>query len=157
VEYSDFQCPMCALVQPSLHQFLDMYKGKVRLAYKYFPLSKIHPHALTAAHAAECAAEQDQFWPYQDRLFETQKQWAPLADATTSYVVIAQETHLDTNKFTACMADPSKLALIEQDHTEGLAREISATPTLFIGEIRVVGTMIETEGARTIEMELRRQ
>src|SRR5437773_10245188 len=58
VEYSDFQCPMCARVQPTLHQFLELYKGKVRLAYKYFPL-KMHKNAVVAAHAAECAAEQN--------------------------------------------------------------------------------------------------
>jgi len=155
VEYSDFQCPMCARVQPALHQLLDTYKGKVRLAYKYFPLA-MHKNAMPSAHAAECAAEQNQFWSYEDQLFQTQPEWAPLADPTTNYVAIAQTVRLDMNQFNACYADPSKLALIDQDHQEGEARQISATPTLFIGDERLVGSFIETDGARMIERELRK-
>src|SRR5258708_16833409 len=155
VEYSDFQCTMCARVQPTLHQFLDMYKGKVRLAYKYFPLTSIHKNAMSSAHAAECAADQNQFWPYQAKLFETQSQWAPLSDPTTSYAAIAQEVHLDMPNFGACYADPSKEIIIKQDHQEGQNRQISATPTLFIGDERLVGTVIETDGARMIERALR--
>jgi protein-disulfide isomerase len=155
VEYSDFQCPMCAHVQPTLHLFLDTYKGKVRLAYKYFPLMRIHKHALASATAAECAAEQNQFWPYQDQLFSTQMQWAELQDPTTVYLSIAKSVNLDTVKFGACLSDPTKQAIILQDEAEGKAREISATPTLFVNDQRLVGQLIETDGARTIEKELR--
>ena len=157
VEYSDFQCPMCARVQPSLHRFLEMYKGKVRLAFKYFPLIKIHKNAMASAHAAECAAEQNQFWPFQDRLFETQTQWAPLADPATSYLALAQEVHLDVTKFSACVSDLSKETVIEQDAGEGRDRQISATPTLFVGDERLVGAVIDSDGARIIERELRRK
>src|SRR4051812_29469284 len=61
VEYSDFQCPMCARIQPTLRQFLDTYKGKVKLASKYFPLT-MHKNSMPAAQAAQCAAEQNKFW-----------------------------------------------------------------------------------------------
>src|SRR5579864_4564662 len=64
VEYSDFQCPSCAAMQPTVHNLLDVYKGKIRLYYKYFPLTRIHKNAMASAHAAECAARQNQFWPY---------------------------------------------------------------------------------------------
>ena len=155
VEYSDFQCPMCAHIQPTLNQFMDTYKGKIRLAYKYFPLN-MHKNALPSSHAAQCAAEQNQFWPYKDQLFQTQAQWATLADPTTSYMAIAQTVHLDMNRFAACYADPSKMAEVEQDRAEGEARQINATPTLFIGDERLVGSYIETDGARMIERELRK-
>src|SRR6185312_2232735 len=46
VEYSDFQCPSCAHMQPVVHSFVDYYHGRVRLAYKYFPLTKLHKNAL---------------------------------------------------------------------------------------------------------------
>ena len=155
VEYSDFQCPNCAHVQPALHQFMELYKGKVRLAFKYFPLTRLHKNAMASATAAECAAEKNQFWPYQDKLFETQSQWAGLDDPTTSYLAIALAVHLDTAAFQACLSDPSKQDVIEQDVREGKAREISATPTLFVGDERLVGSMVETDGARTIEKKLR--
>src|SRR5690242_5347518 len=54
VEYSDFQCPSCAGAVSVVHRLLEAYKGRVRLAYKYFPLTKIHKNSLSAAHAAEC-------------------------------------------------------------------------------------------------------
>src|SRR5207244_1000165 len=98
-EYSDFQCPACARVQPTVHQLMDLYKGKVRLAFKYYPLMMIHKNALPSAHAAQCAAEQNQFWPYADKLFATQTQWAGLSNATTSFMAIAQEVTLDAGKF----------------------------------------------------------
>jgi protein-disulfide isomerase len=156
VEYSDFQCPMCAMVQPNLKQFLDLYKGKIRIAYKYFPLTRVHKNAMASAHAAECAAEQDHFWPYSEQLFKTQTQWAGLADPTTSYTAIAQQVALDMNQFKACYADPSKEAIINADHAEGERRQISATPTLFIDDERLVGSYIQTDGARMIDRELRK-
>ena len=86
VEYSDFQCPSCALVEPTIHQLLEIYKGKIRFIYKYYPLTRIHKNAMPAAHAAECAAAQKQFWPYHDRLFQTQLAGSNLADPTTSFM-----------------------------------------------------------------------
>jgi len=155
VEYSDFQCPMCAHVQPSLHQFFESYPGKIRLAYKFFPLTRIHKNSMPAAHAAQCAAEQKQFWPYQDLLFARQTQWASLTDPTTAYAAIAEEVKLDLTAFNACYADPSKEELIRKDFAEGEQREIHSTPTLFVGDERLVGAAIETDGARMIERELR--
>jgi protein-disulfide isomerase len=155
VEYSDFQCPSCAKIQPTLHQFLDIYKGKIRLIYKYYPLTKIHKNAMPAAHAAECAATQDHFWPYHDRLFQTQMSWESLQDPTTSFMAIAQSVNLDVPKFQACYADPSRLAVIEQDAKEAQERQVAATPTFFVGDERLVGQVFATDGARAIEKALR--
>jgi protein-disulfide isomerase len=155
VEYSDFQCPSCALVEPTIHSLLDTYKGKIRFIYKYYPLTKIHPNAMPAAHAADCAGDQKQFWPYHDRLFATQISWAPLADPTTSFMAIAQDVKLDIPKFTSCYADPSRLTMIEQDAKEAMAREVKATPTFFVGDDRLVGQVFMTDGARAIEKALR--
>jgi len=156
VEYSDFQCPSCAYMQPTVHNFLDMYKGKVRVAYKYFPLTRIHKNAMNSAHAAECAAQQNKFWPYADQLFSTQSKWEALADPTTSFMAIAQSAQLDASLFTACYADPAKLQNIERDMEEGRERQINATPTFFVGDVRLVGGVFATDGARTIEQELRK-
>jgi protein-disulfide isomerase len=155
VEYSDFQCPSCALVEPTIRQILDTYKGKVRFIYKYFPLTKIHKNAMPAAHAADCAADQKQFWPYHDRLFQTQTSWANLSDATTTFMAIAQETKLNIPTFSACYADPSRVATIELDAREAMEREVKATPTFFIGDDRLVGPVFMTDGARSIEKALR--
>jgi protein-disulfide isomerase len=138
-----------------MHQLMEAYKGKVRLIYKYYPLVKIHPNAMSSAHAADCASLQDRFWPYHDRLFETQMAWAPLLDPTTSYMAIGEETKLDMARFKACYADPSRVAVIEQDAREAQARQVTATPTFIIGDDRVVGMVLASDGARTIEKALR--
>lgn len=78
VEYSDFQCPFCARAFPTVQQVLKEYPGKVLFAYKHFPLTSIHPHAQKAAEASECARDQDKFWEFHDKLFETQSDWANL-------------------------------------------------------------------------------
>jgi len=156
VEYSDFQCPSCARLSPIADKLIELYKGKVRLIYKYYPLTKIHMNAMAAAHAAECAARQDHFWPYHDRLFESQTSWAGLQDPTTSFAAIAVDVKLDLSRFRTCYADPSILAAIEQDANEAQARQVTATPTFFVGDERLVGPVLASDGARTIEKELRR-
>src|SRR5439155_6227163 len=156
VEYSDFQCPSCAAVQPTIHQLLDVYQGKVRLIYKYYPLTRMHKNAMPAAHAAECAAAQDRFWLYHDRLFQTQTAWASLPDPTTSFLAIAQDVKLDVPQFQSCYADPTRVAAMEQDTKEAQARQVTATPTFFVEDERLVGQVFTTDGARTIDRALRR-
>jgi protein-disulfide isomerase len=156
VEYSDFQCPSCAHIQPFLKDILATYKGNVRLYFKYYPLTMIHKNALTAAHAAECAARQNKFWPYGEKLFERQNQWAPLADATTHYMAIAQDVGLNAAAFQACQADPSVDEAMIRDTDEAQHRAVNATPTFFVNDERLVGGVFESDGARTIERELRK-
>ena len=143
-------------MQPTVHNFLDIYKGKVRFMYKYYPLTRVHKHAMAAAHAAECAAGQQQFCPYADQLFGRQESWASLQDPTTTFMAIAQETHLDIPKFQTCFADPSKEKIIEGDAEEAKSRDVTATPTFFIDDERLVGGVFASDGARTIEKELRK-
>ncbi len=155
VQFSDFQCPSCATVEPAVHQFLDVYKGKIKVLYKYYPLTRIHKNAMPAAHAAECAARQNQFWPYHDKLYETQRQWALLADPTTTFMSYGKALELDMDQFRTCYADPTPLVSIEADAREAVEREVRATPTFFVGEERLVGNVFMTDGARAIEKALR--
>jgi protein-disulfide isomerase len=62
VEFSDFQCPFCRNVEPTLKALLAKYAGRVSLAYRDFPLREMHPQAQLAAEAARCAGEQGKFW-----------------------------------------------------------------------------------------------
>lgn len=79
IEYSDFQCPFCNRVFPTVQQILKEYGNKVLFAYKHFPLAQIHPNAQKAAEAAECARDQGKFWEFHDKLFEDQTNWANLS------------------------------------------------------------------------------
>ncbi len=73
VEYSDFQCPYCQMIHPSLQKIVSESNGQVAWAYRYFPLYQIHPQAEPSANAAECISEQlgnDAFWKFANTLFE---------------------------------------------------------------------------------------
>ncbi|MFA6391611.1 MAG: thioredoxin domain-containing protein [Patescibacteria group bacterium] len=76
VEFSDFECPYCSRVAPTLDALLDKYEGDIRLVYKHFPLTSIHPQAVPAAEAAECANDQGKFWEYHDALYADQSKLA---------------------------------------------------------------------------------
>lgn len=81
VEFSDFQCPFCkAFFDDTLSQLKKDYidTGKVKMAYRHFPISSIHKNAQKAGEASECANEQGKFWQYHDILFQTQETWQNL-------------------------------------------------------------------------------
>ena len=69
VEFSDFECPFCLRVVPTLERILEDYGDDVRLVFRQFPLNNIHPNAQSAAEASLCAADQSRFWQYHDALF----------------------------------------------------------------------------------------
>ncbi len=70
VEFSDFECPFCVRAYPTVKQILSEYKNDVKLYYKQFPLNNIHPNAQKAAEASLCAADQEKFWEWHDKIFE---------------------------------------------------------------------------------------
>ncbi|OGK14260.1 hypothetical protein A2861_01820 [Candidatus Roizmanbacteria bacterium RIFCSPHIGHO2_01_FULL_38_15] len=74
VEFSDFECPFCIRAFPTVKQIQKEYPNDVKIVYKHFPLTSIHPHAQAAAEASMCAAEQGKFWEYHDKLFTLEAQ-----------------------------------------------------------------------------------
>src|SRR5262249_39059598 len=69
VEFSDFHCPFCRQVLPTLAQIMARYGDKIRLVFRDYPIEQLHPGATKAHHAARCAGEQGKFWGYHDALF----------------------------------------------------------------------------------------
>ncbi len=124
-EYSDFQCPHCAVSSKPLHDFVDALKGKVRLCSKYFPLP-MHPRAQVAAGCAEYARRKGKFWDMSDRLFARQDE---LDDANLK--TFARELGLDGNEMLKEVYAGKFDAVIEREKNEGLGAGVSATPTLF--------------------------
>ncbi len=78
VEYSDFQCPYCSRAEPTVEQLLKDYEGKIRLVYKEYPLTQIHPNAFAASEFALCAGDQGKYWEAHDLLFTNQAEWSSL-------------------------------------------------------------------------------
>lgn len=101
VEYSDFECPFCSRLHPTLERAVNEYDGKVAWVYRHFPLTSIHSRAQRAAVASECVAElggNDAFWEFSDGLFEGQRS---LDDAL--YQSGATSLGIDLNAFNTCM------------------------------------------------------
>jgi protein-disulfide isomerase/uncharacterized membrane protein len=144
VEFSDFQCPACGQAYRDLHELLTR-RTDVRLVFRNFPLDSscneamdrtLHPDACNAAIAAECARQQNRFWPYHDLLFEHQHTLD--RDSLFRY---AREVELDIPTFRACLDNPATRDVIADDVRAGVAAEIKSTPTLFINGRRVDGAL----------------
>ena len=126
IEFSDFQCPYCRRVQPVLKQLLKEYEGRVKLVFRDFPLRRIHPQAQKAAEAAQCAADQDKFWAYHDKLFATTTLSPP------DLKQYAKELGLDTKQFDACLDSNKYAQEVEKDLQDGEKPGVSATPSFFV-------------------------
>ena len=94
LEFSDFQCPYCALAQKTIQKFIDRYPQEVTLVYKHLPLASIHPEGIPAAQAAWAAQQQGKFWAYHDALFARQKELGE-----DLYLSLARELKLDLEQF----------------------------------------------------------
>jgi protein-disulfide isomerase len=126
VEFSDFQCPFCKRVTPTLDQIEEAYPGKVRVVFKHLPLS-IHAKA-PAAHAASVAAQnQGKFWEMHDKIFENQRNLSE-----ENYDKWAAELGLDVAKFKADRQAEETKKRVARDVSEAGALGVTGTPAFFI-------------------------
>lgn len=126
VAWSDFQCPFCSRVVPTLKQIEETYKSDVRVAFKHNPLG-FHQRAMPAALAAECANEQGKFWPMHDALFANQQK---LEDADLEGY--AKQSGLDMGRFKSCYSSQKYKSRIEEQQRQGMALGARGTPAFFI-------------------------
>jgi protein-disulfide isomerase len=134
VEYSDFQCPFCQRVMPTLAALRTKYGDKMRLVWKDFPLTQIHPQAFVAAQAGNCAREQGKFWEYHDRLFANQQALQP--EFLKKY---AAEVGLDAGTFNACLDSSKYEARVQESLGTGTRLGITSTPTVYVNGRMVNG------------------
>jgi protein-disulfide isomerase len=137
VEFSDFQCPYCARLQPTLNQVLEAYPKDVKLVFKDFPLS-FHKQAKNAAKAARAAGEQGKYWEMHDLIFE---KFSTVNEAM--FKEFAGKLNLDMNKFNADYSSTKYDQLIEQDIQLGRAAGVSGTPSLFLNGKRMQRRSLE--------------
>ena len=127
VEYGDYECPYSRQAFRAIEHVERRLESGLRFAFRHFPLTDIHPHALAAAAAAEAAAEQDRFWEMHDTLFH--RQAALEDDDLRGY---AWDLGLDLERFDMDRVGGAVLARIRRDVESGLATEVRGTPTLFV-------------------------
>ncbi len=151
VEFSDFHCPFCKRVQPTLTQVLEKYPGKVRLLFRHLPLDALHPQARNAAEASWCAQDQGKFWEYHDLLFAN----APKA-AQDDLKHYAEQIALDMKTFESCLSRNAHRDSIQRDIDEVSKLGMSGTPAFFINGRPLSGAQPLEKFVQVIDEELAR-
>lgn len=154
IEFSDFQCPFCARFHTQtfpliLKEYID--EGKVNLVYRDFPIQSIHPNALPAAVAAECANEQGKYWEYHDMLFEKQNGWSRLDSNSviSTFSQYANEVGLKSEQFVSCLESGKYLEEVQKDLSDGRDYDVTGTPGFFIGNDEI--GFVKLSGAQPFE------
>ena len=149
VEYSEFQCPYCARVLPTVKRLLEEYKGKIRWVVRDLPL-EFHDRAIPAAIAAGCAGEQNKFWHMYHKLFENQRN---LSDR--DFVKYAKDLGIYNSKFKDCQANSDAQNERIQRNMNGARKlEVRGTPAFFINGRRFSGAIPYERFKVAIEYEL---
>lgn len=150
VEWSDFQCPFCSRVAPTLKQIEDTYGKDVKIVFRHQPLP-FHDNAKPAAEASLAAHEQGKFWPYHDKLFANQQ-----ALDRASLEKYASELGLDLGKFKAALDSHKFAKAVEADSAAGAAVGANGTPTFFVNGREFVGAQPFEAFKTVIDEELKK-
>ncbi|HEX5000345.1 MAG TPA: DsbA family protein [Terriglobia bacterium] len=159
VEFSDFECPFCGRHARDSYPQLDrdyIRAGKIQYVFRHYPLADIHPRAMKAGEAGECARRQDRFWELHDQLFANQKKLEP-----ASIVGYARTAGLEMKTFETCLAGQAAETVLA-DLNEGTRAGVTATPTFFLGftqkdgSVRVVEKIVGAKPYAALQATLER-
>jgi len=151
VEFSDFQCPFCARVDPTVKQLQDVYKDNVQIVWKHLPLIRIHQNAMEAALAAEAAHNQGKFWEFHDKLLASKGRLTP--DQIKQY---ADELGLNPAKFEEDLNSPEVRKRVTDDMSEAQRLGVTGTPAFFVNGHFLGGAQPLAGFAKVINPELER-
>jgi protein-disulfide isomerase len=150
VEFSDFQCPFCSRFFPTLKQVEENFGDKVRIVYRQFPLTNIHPNAFKAAEASLCAHDQGKFWEMHDMMFQDQKRLT-----VKDLKAFAGRLGLNQKKFDTCLDTGRYTEQVQEDLKEGNRVGVTGTPAVFVNGVVLEGGAAPYEVvAKAIEKEL---
>lgn len=150
LEFSDYQCPFCSKVEPTIKQILDAYPNDVRVAFVHNPLD-FHQLALPAAKAAVAAQKQGKFWEMHEALFANQK-----GLSEDLYKAKAKELGLDEARFVADMNSPETDKFIKDGMKYGADHGIKGTPGFLINGVIFSGAQPFDNFKKAIDAELER-
>jgi protein-disulfide isomerase len=148
IEFSDFECPFCGRYVHESYPQIDrdyVSTGKIRYVFRHYPLTSIHPRAMKASEAGECAERQGKFWPYHDQLFANQKLLEP-----ASLMDHARAAGLEMKAFETCLGGEAA-STVMADLDAGTRAGVEATPTFLFGFVQEDGSVQVVErvvGAR---------
>lgn len=152
VEFSDYQCPFCGRHYSETFnliksQYVDT--GKLKVVFRDFPLSSIHPDAQKAAEASECADDQEKFWEMHDMLFENQQSLG-----VASLKEYAKQLGLNENEFNDCLDSGKYSGEVGKDMQDAQSAGGRGTPFFIVGNTPLSGAQPFTSFQQVIEAEL---
>jgi len=139
IEFADFECPSCRQLDLVLRDLLPQHP-EIRLVFKHYPLTEIHPWAMTAAIASQCVLDQNPaaFWKFHDTVYD-QQDVISASNAWDKMIDLGNQLGLNQDTYRACMASPETKVAVDKTIEEGHALNVTATPTTFVNARRVVG------------------
>lgn len=131
VEYGDYECPDCGRLFDIIRNLQSTLGEQLRIVYRHYPLSGIHPQALEAAQAAEAAGEQSRFWEMHAVLFQNQS-----ALQRKNLIAYAESLQLDVERFRQELKKRVYEDRVREDFRRGVQNGVYKTPGLFLNGVR---------------------
>lgn len=144
VEFSDFECPHCQELYQAMKTVETEYP-QIRIVYKNFPLTQIHPWAETAAIAGRCAYEASPaaFWKMESSIFDNQDVISP-ENVWDQLLQYAAKAGLKPDAFKACMSSDEARKAVAEDRQQGVDLGVNSTPTVYINGRPLIGGDLAT-------------
>ncbi|MFB5651626.1 DsbA family protein [Leptospira wolffii] len=150
VEFSDFECPYCAMSQTTTAALREQYKDKIKWVFRDFPMS-FHRNAMFAHIAANCAIPQGKYWQLNNLLFKNGDKLRK-----ENVISLAQQVGLNMGEFNRCISDEAAAKKsIQEDMAAGQKYGVNGTPAFFINGIMVEGNMPIQNFTKIIDEELK--
>jgi len=135
VEFTDYDCPYCRrYYKDTFPQIMEKYGDQIRYVVRHFPLVSMHPQAVKAAEAAECAAEDGLFWEFNDFIMRG----VPSIDVE-SLKRYAADIGVNTEEFNRCLDEGEKAINVQQDLRDGYMLGVRGTPNFFVNQYTLSG------------------
>ena len=135
VEYGDYECPYCGMAHPVVKRAQRELGNQLRFVFRNFPLAEAHPHAQTAAQAAEAAGAQGRFWEMHDIVFEHQD-----ALEVKDLLGYAASLGLDAEQIARDLEAGTYVKRVKEDFRSGVKSGVNGTPTFFVNGARYDGS-----------------
>jgi protein-disulfide isomerase len=146
VEYGDYECPHCGAAHPIVKAMLEHFDPHLRVAFRHFPLSQIHPNAEPAAETAEFAGAHGRFWEMHDGIYENQDRIGlPL------FFALASQLGLSETALRSALVTGQYKPRVRADFLSGVRSGVNGTPTFFINGLRHDGTYAFNDLGAAIE------
>ncbi|MCL4859740.1 MAG: DsbA family protein [Caldilineaceae bacterium] len=137
--WEDFLCPACQRWTSDIKPLLQseyINTGDVRLEFHNLPLPNFEPGSVLGAQASLCAADQNTFWPYHDRLFATAQSRGQLGFTLDALIEEARQTGLNERDFFQCMSSQQHRPTVDASRMEAQRLGLASTPSMFINDVQ---------------------